>query len=185
MHWLTPQEHLRGPRVTLRPPRWDEMSFIRRLWSDPDTMAAVGGPCDLSDERARDWYGRMVDPGSREHCYCVIFNESEGPVGEISFHRLDANMRATLNIKVFATERGRGHGREALLLFLDFFFHRVGGQCMEDDVAPANTGGQQLLLQAGFEQDRARRDACLLRMTRQRFLARYGGGDVERSHRPT
>jgi hypothetical protein len=27
------------------------MALIRQLWSDPDTMAAVGGPIRLTDEK--------------------------------------------------------------------------------------------------------------------------------------
>lgn len=135
-------------------------------------MAAVGGPCEMPEDRARDWYARMVEPGCREDCYCLIFSEHQQPVGEVSFHRLDANMHATLNIKVLASERGKGYAREALPVFLDFFFNRVGGRCMADDVALDNLAGQQLLLGFGFEQDPLRKDVCLLCMTRGKFNAR-------------
>ncbi len=180
MAWLTPEDCLAGSPIRLRPPRWDEMAFVKRLWSDPATMAAVGGPCELSNARTREWYARMVDPGSREHCYCLILNEQDRPVGEVSFHQLDESMHATLNIKVLACERGKGYGRKALLVFLDFFFHRVGGRCMNDDVGPANTAGQRLLLEAGFEQDSGRTDVCLQRMTRERFTALRAGGSGQR-----
>jgi RimJ/RimL family protein N-acetyltransferase len=174
MGWMKTDECLCGRRVRLRPPRWEEMLFIRRLWSDPATMAAVGGPTDLSDDRARDWYARMVDPGSREHCYCLILDESDRPIGEVSFHRLDRQMSATLNIKILACERGKGYARDGLLAFLDFFFDRVGGQCITDDVAVDNAAGQQLLLRLGFQHDASRTDVCLLHMTKDGFNALHG-----------
>jgi RimJ/RimL family protein N-acetyltransferase len=174
MAWLTSDDCLRGDRVRLRPPRLEETAFIKRLWSDPATMAAVGGPCELTDERAREWFGRMVDPGSCEHFYCAIFNESDQPVGEASFHRLDEKMQATLNIKILACQRGKGYAGEALLVFLGFFFTRVGGRLIVDDVGLDNVAGQQLLRRLGFEQDLSRTGVCLLRMTRDRFHALHG-----------
>ena len=127
------------------------MSFIRRLWADPETMRPVGGPVLLADGEAAAWYARMVDPGRATDCYCLIRLLDGTPVGEISFHRLNPDeMSADLNAKVLASARGRGIAREALRRFLDFFFREFGGRALNDTVAPGNAAGQAALAALGF-----------------------------------
>lgn len=176
---LTPSDVLRAGRIYLRPPRWDEMSFVRWLWSDLDTMAVVGGPIQLTDERASHWYARMVDPGRPTDCYCLIFNEENRPVGEISFHRWKPErLTAGLNLKVASTDRRKGYATAAMLLFLDYYFNQFGGQVLTDDVALDNEAGQQALLKFGFEHDPAVEDVFMLRLTRDQFNALYSSGRI-------
>jgi len=54
---------LQGRRIQLRPPRREEMEFVRWLWSDPDTMRPVGGAFDLTDQQAHEWFTRKINPG--------------------------------------------------------------------------------------------------------------------------
>jgi RimJ/RimL family protein N-acetyltransferase len=158
--------------VHIRPPTWDEMEYIRWLWSDPETMEPVGGPVLMTEEQARSWYARKVEPGSPVDCYQLILNEENLPVGEVGFHHLDLQtMTASFNIKVAAAERGKGYAREAMLLFLDYYFHELGGQTMVDDVALDNSVGQEALLRFGFEHDPVPEKVFRLRMTRQRYMS--------------
>ena len=174
-HHLAPAEILRGENVYIRLPRMEELSFIRSLWGDPDTMAAVGGPVELPQKKASEWFARVVGSGDPSHCYCLIFNQDDAPVGEISFHRWDACRRsANLNIKVFSGCRGHGYAKDALRTFLEFFFGRVGGRLMTDDVASGNRPGQRLLESIGFETDGSVPDMCRMMMNRQMYLEKYG-----------
>ncbi len=79
---------LQGKIICLRQPRPEEMKFIRWLWSDPETMKPVGGPFDLTDQEAHEWFVRGINPGRSEDCYCLIFTKQGQPVGEIGFYRL-------------------------------------------------------------------------------------------------
>lgn len=161
-------------QIELRVPAWSDMPFIRWLWSDLETMKPVGGPIHLTDEQARLWFARMIEPGRPTDCYRLIFNEKNEPVGEISFHRLDpARMTAELNVKIASTMRGKGYARKAMLLFLDFFFNRFGGQVLTDDIAPDNHRGQQVLLQFGFEHDPGIDYVFRVTMTRGRYHRLY------------
>ena len=151
------------------------MEFVRQLWSDPETMEPVGGPIYLTDDQARYWYARMIDPGSPTDCCRLSFDEQDGPVGEISLHRLDSDsMRAEFNIKIASTERGKGYARDAMFLFLDHFFNHLGGCVLIDDVALDNYGGQQALLRFGFERDPSMEKAFRLRVTREQYNNLYG-----------
>ena len=105
----------------------------------------------LTDEQAERWHARMVHPGRRTDCFCLIRLLDDSPVGEISFHRLKSeSMVADLNVKVMASARGRGIGREALGRFAGYFFGEFGGRALRDDVALANRGGRRALARFGF-----------------------------------
>lgn len=168
-------EELRGERVYIRPPCFEELSFIRALWADPETMEPVGGPHHLPEARAKTWFASMVDPGNLTNCYCLIFNQENIPIGEISFQRWNQRERsAELNIKVLAKYRSNGYGMDALRTFIAWFFGPVGGGMMTDNVALDNQRGQQLLLTLGFERDADISDVCMLLITKQIFISKYG-----------
>mgnify|MGYP000868099055 CR=1 FL=1 len=170
---------LTGHGVCLRPPRADELAYVRWLWSDPASMAPVGGVHALTDEQAARWFEHMVAPGRPTDFYCLIFDAGTGePVGEVSCHRLDwETMTAMFNVKVAAARRGRGYGRAALRVFLDWYFNRLGGRVMVDDLAPDNTVGQQAVLNFGFTpQGNAAADGFFVALTRERFNQLYPQG---------
>jgi RimJ/RimL family protein N-acetyltransferase len=172
--------------VYIRPPTWAEIPFIRQLWSDPDTMAAVGGPIRLTDEQAQQWFKRMFQPGRPTDYYCLIcveddratpLHQNHRPVGEISYHRLDSNtMTADFNLKIASSERGHGYAPNAMGLFLDRFFNQRGGKMLVDNVALENHRGQQVLLKFGFSHDASRSDVFLLTLTREQFNHLYPQG---------
>ena len=159
-----------SPEISLRKPTLENLKFIQWLWSDPETMAPVGGPIVLDDDGARDWFENVISPGSPEDDYRLIVHQGDTPVGEISYHRLDpGTMTADLNIKIASPHRGKGYGKKALLLFLDTFFNKTGGQVMQDKVGIRNIHGRNFLMDCGFEQDPSYDDVHFLKLTRARF----------------
>ncbi len=165
---------LQGKKVQLRPPRPEEMKFIRWLWSDPETMSPVGNAFDLTDQEAHEWFLRSINPGSAEDCYLLIFTKQGQPVGEISFHHLHRpSMTADLNLKIAHKERRKGYAKEAILLFLNYFFNGLKGRVLVDYVALDNIAGQQTLFSFGFEHDPKVKDVFRLLMTRERYNTLY------------
>ncbi len=161
-------------RIQLKSPEWADMQFIQWLWSDPETMKPVGGPIQLTESQAQSWFTEMIYPGSPADCYRLIFNEEDQPVGEISFHHLVSDkMTAEFNIKIASTKRGKGYAKEAMILFLDYFFNQIGGRKLIDCVALDNYAGRQALLQFGFEHDPSEKDVFKLQMTRERYNNLY------------
>jgi RimJ/RimL family protein N-acetyltransferase len=162
------------------------MQFVRWLWSDPETMAAVGGPIHLTNDQAQRRYARMIDPGSPTDCYRLIPNGEDRPVGETSFHRLDRdNMVAEFNIEIASTERGKGYVRAAMLLFLDCFSNRLRGRVRADAVALDNHAGQQARLRLGFEHDSTVHEVFQSRMTREQFDNLYGSAERAEAQSPS
>lgn len=165
------QEHvMKEDRIHLKSPEWDDMRFIRQLWSDPETMQPVGGPIHLTDDQARRWFAEKIDSGGSTNCYRLILDHDDQSVGEISHHHLDAeSMTASFNIKIMHGERGKGYAKEAMQILLDEFFDQRGGRVMMDDVALENLAGQEALIRFGFEHDSNADEVFRLRMTRERF----------------
>jgi RimJ/RimL family protein N-acetyltransferase len=169
---LSPQNRLEAVSLYLQPPSLADMGYVRWLWADPETMGSVGGPVHLTDEQSERWYVRMIAPGRQTDCFCLIRLLDGSPVGEISFHRLNtASMVADLNVKVMASARGRGIGREALGRFTEYFFREFGGHALRDDVAPANRGGQEVLAHVGFRRVPGPDDVVRFELTAQEYEA--------------
>lgn len=174
VYHLGPDSVLPGQKVSLRPPEIEDLAFIHALWTDPETMEAVGGIVDFSAEKLLMRFRRMIDPGGPKDCYCLIRNENAKPIGEVSFHDFDAeNGSARLNIKVHASQRGHGYGQDALIVFLTFFFCSVGGRIMIDNVGIDNDLAKRLLLSFGFKIDDSYSDVFMMFMTREMYLTRY------------
>lgn len=165
---------LKSEKIILRTPVVSDLSYIRKLWADPDTMKDVGGPVVMDDENSRRWFEKMVDPGSETDRYFLVCGRDGAPLGEISFHRYDRRKRtAELNIKIEAGKRYLGHAPEALRLLLKYFFGEFGGEAMEDPLAPENRNGMRALRSAGFERDEARQDVIMMRLTKERYNKLY------------
>ena len=163
---------LKSRNVCLRQPGPGDLPYIRKLWADPDTMSAVGGPIVMDEERASRWFEKMVDPGSPGDRYFLIFNRENLPVGEASFHRFDPGTKtAEFNLKVEARHRYKNYGPEAARLILEYFFGGFGGEVMADPIALENTAGQKALLSIGFEHDPSRKDVFMVRMTKEKFYS--------------
>jgi RimJ/RimL family protein N-acetyltransferase len=168
--------------ITLKKPERDDLDFIRWLWSDPETMAPVGGPVLLDDQTACNWFHRMIDPGSLENCYRLIQDQSGNHVGEISYHRLDLDlMRAEFNIKIACQHRGNGYAHQAMIIFLDEYFNHFDGRILIDKVASSNIRGQQVLLEFGFEHDPSASEYFLVIMTKEKFNSIYQSSKIRNS----
>lgn len=59
------------------------------LWSDKKTMKDAGGIIPFPKERKEGWHNNMVYTTDSENFYCLVYNNEENPVGEVSFHRYD------------------------------------------------------------------------------------------------
>ena len=61
-----------GLPVMLQKPLQEDLLFIRELWSDPSTMAPVGGARVMDEETSLQWYRRMIEPGSDQDRYSSL-----------------------------------------------------------------------------------------------------------------
>lgn len=155
-------------QVEIKSPSFEELAYVVKLWSDPNTMEDVGGVVEFESNRHQSWYEKMVNPGDGYNVYCLIYNKKKEPIGEVSFHQYQLDSKtARLNIKIEAKHRGNGHAKEALDLMLDYYFNEFGGEVMLDDVANAN--GVQVLKKYGFEIISQSQTSTLLKLTKSKY----------------
>ena len=160
--------------IELRTPTWQDMQYIRWLWGNEETMQPVGGPVHLTDEQALEWFQRLVDPGNMTDRYMLISNEDQHWVGEISFHHFEPKTgTAMFNLKIAASDRGKGYARTAMRIFLNTFFNELDGRIMLDDIALGNMRGQEVLLRFGFRHDPIKKDIFRTTITKEQFNRLY------------
>ena len=160
--------------IFLMQPKFEELDYVARLWSDEKTMEEVGGPVPFPEEKRTDWYRRMVQPGDGHNFYCLIYTNENEKVGEVSFHQYDeAKRTAYLNVKIAHEHRGHDYGMHAVLLLLDFYFNMFGGEQMLDDVFAKNSGAQHLLAKCGFEIVSEDNDTLRMSISKERFDMLY------------
>lgn len=165
---------IKGKKVLLRKPSFEELDYVKWLWADEETMKATGGPILLKEEEKKRWYEIMVSPSNGKHFYCLIFNEENKPVGEVSFHQYDKIAKtAEFNIKIAYDQRGKGYASEAAKLMLDYYFNVWNGEIMRDSIAASNTLGQKALLHLGFEKVHSTEEICLVALTKEKFNRTY------------
>lgn len=165
----------KGRNMYIKQPEYNELDFVQWLWADNETMCAVGGPVCLDDSEKEAWYKRMVDPTDGNNFYCLIYNNEDKPVGEVSFHRYDClNGTAEFNIKIADKYRRNGYANEAITHLLLYFFNEFGGEKMIDTISANNLPGQTLLLNYGFKQkNQPDKKIILVEMTKKDFSDLY------------
>ncbi|CAM3761929.1 GNAT family N-acetyltransferase [Occultella aeris] len=131
--WAVPT--LPGEMVTLRP---IEATDADDLWlgvSDPEARRQTGETDERTREEIAEWAATAAELDGRfDWAMCT---EGRRMVGEIALERVDlTSRRADLRLLTNPGHRGRGYGREAIMLVLGFAFeapeagglalHRVG-----------------------------------------------------------
>ncbi|ERI89642.1 hydrolase, NUDIX family [Clostridiales bacterium oral taxon 876 str. F0540] len=158
-----------GSLVYIKQPSIEQLDYVAELWNDEETMKDVGGVISFPIEKRDVWYRKMVQPSDRKNFYCLIFTMDDIPVGEVSFHRYDAEERkADFNIKVQAKYRGKGYAKEAMKLMLSYYFYDIGGQTIYDEVI--NRNGQEVLKKFGFKAIEKNSQSILFKLTKEKFF---------------
>ncbi|MGL5417119.1 MAG: GNAT family N-acetyltransferase [Clostridium sp.] len=163
-----------GKKVYIKQPEFNEMEYVSELWSDRETMEGIGGVFDFSRNKWEPFYRKMVSPSDGKNFYCLIYNNKDIPVGEVSFHGYDlVTKTARFNIKVHSKYREMGYGREAINLMLEYYFQEFGGNIMMDTIK--NEKGIELAKKFNFEQMGKARDGFTFRITKENFFTSNKG----------
>jgi RimJ/RimL family protein N-acetyltransferase len=116
---------LQGTRVLLRAARRDDMAALCRFNNDLAVELAGGGdpPIPQSLERLLAEFDDDAAKGGRNGAHFII-EADEHCIGQCALFQFDANARtAGLGITIgYQDYWGKGYGREAVLLLLDYAF---------------------------------------------------------------
>ena len=154
---------LKGSRLTLRPPREDDVQGRLALGNSAEVMRMFGAdptaipPLTLAMSKA--WVDRLA-----MHPHAWIVEHGGCFLGEIRLDDLDRHdRRARLAIGFFDEQRlGKGLGREAVRLLLAHAFGTLGLHRVSLRVIAYNERAIRCYLACGFkEEGRERQSACV------------------------
>ncbi len=159
-----------GELVRLRP---IEAKDAQRMWEslqDDESMRLTGTQRTFTREEIDEWTQTV---SSRDGRYDFAMTSlavtkdgfvSDEMIGEIVINEIDDNARsANMRLQSLPQYRGRGYGREAISLVLDFAFspqpHGAGLHRLSLDVLSINPRARMLYESLGFVQEGVLRDA--------------------------
>jgi RimJ/RimL family protein N-acetyltransferase len=140
--------------VSLYKPQLEDLWFREEFMSDPDTMSynhAWGGTIPFPKDRWESWYKDWVTEDDGKYFYRYLKNADGEFVGEAAYHIDGKSKMCMADVIVASKYRGRGYGKEGLLLLckqakasgMDFIY---------DDIAIDNTA-VKLFLECGFTEE--------------------------------
>jgi RimJ/RimL family protein N-acetyltransferase len=116
---------LRGEKVTLRAVEREDVEVLWRFWNDLEVELAEGGdpPLPVSLQRLRERFDREAREGTPDKINFVI-EADDVCIGQCGLFHFDVAARhCELGIGIGEKDYwGRGYGREAVKLLLDYAF---------------------------------------------------------------
>jgi diamine N-acetyltransferase len=134
--------------LRLRPTDEDDLDYVVAAEADPDNAPF------LAPSPREEHLGFLRDPRQRH-----LIAEADGRRVGFALLRLHPEDRAVELRRLAVTEKGRGHGREALRLAIAQAFEEHDAHRLWLDVKPHNERARSLYRSAGFVEEGTLRDA--------------------------
>lgn len=157
--------------LTIRRIVREDMSFIKKLWADKESMLASGGAYNVTDEMLDDLYQILSQGDSVNNHYMIESNSSL--VGDLSIRDFDDKKVAHLDFKLFHPEKQKGLGKQVLDLILKHVFEELQGQEAYFELWLASTFVKEKLEAYGFKESSVSEDTILMTMTKEKYQEVY------------
>ncbi len=149
----------KGKKIVIRSISIEDASTFTKWWNDGVVMESVGFPegLGITEDKVREDFQKEIrerERGFPEHRRFVILDRwTEQPVGEISFGKMDYKKRSCrIGLKIGEpSEQGKGLGKDALRLFMDYLYERYGLWSIQLDALADNRRAITLYQNMGFE----------------------------------
>ena len=136
--------------LELYEPNIEDLWFKEKMMSDEQTMSynhAYGGTISFTKEDWANWHDRWITNHNGKRFYRYI-KEHDSFVGEVAYHFDEDRQIYIADVIIHAPYRGKGYGREGLLLLCDTA-RKNGIKELYDDIALDNSS-IALFLKCGF-----------------------------------
>jgi RimJ/RimL family protein N-acetyltransferase len=142
-----PQPTLTDGRLTLRPPRLDDVAAITAACQDPEIVRWTRVPSPYTEADARGWI-----ESEHEGVRLLVFGADGRLVGNTALMELEARPRyAEIGYWTVAEARGQGVASGAVTLLRDWAAAELGLALIEILVHRDNTPSLRVPPRAGFE----------------------------------
>jgi RimJ/RimL family protein N-acetyltransferase len=149
-----PQPTLTDGRLTLRPPRLDDVPALVAACQDPEIPRWTRVPSPYAEEHARAWI-----ESDREGVHLLVFDAEDRLLGNVGLMELDGEGYGEIGYWVAAAARGRGVAGGAVALLRDWAAAELGLTLIEILVHRDNAASLRVPPRAGFEETGELRDA--------------------------
>ncbi len=153
------QAFLIGERVQLRPVEAEDMAALQRWGNDPALRGLIGETRPMTAPEAQRYYERLCSDPDRVW-FIIEDRETGQPVGECGLLRMFPTWRTTdLSIILAEPEaRGKGYGREAIHLLMDYAFGYLNFHRISIGVVGFNEQALRFYEKIGFKHEGIQRD---------------------------
>ncbi|NOX08323.1 MAG: GNAT family N-acetyltransferase [Gammaproteobacteria bacterium] len=149
-----------GDRVSLRAIEMDDLGLLVKWRNDPHVAEHFYEKEPLSLEMQKRWFDGFLSRGSKEKYFIIEDNKDGRPVGTISVYSIDWRSRHAEFGRFFLADestRGKGYGKEALGLLLDFCFGQLNLNKIYGDTQFDNKAAIGLYESMGFVREGMKR----------------------------
>ena len=148
-----------GERIYLRPFEESDIPFVHRWANDPETRALTSEVFPSSLRSTAEYFERLRTDAYRVW-FTIALRESGRPIGQVGILRIYHPWRtADLTMIIGETElQGKGYGREAMELALDYAFGALGLHRIAIAVVGFNTRALAFYEKLGFKREGVQRD---------------------------
>lgn len=136
--------------IELYEPNIEDLWFKEKMMSDEQTMSynhSYGGTISFPKEDWVNWHDRWITNHNGKRFYRYI-KEHDFYVGEVAYHFDEDRQSYIADVIIYAPYRGKGYGREGLLLLCDTA-RENGIKELYDDIALDNSS-IELFFKCGF-----------------------------------
>lgn len=161
---------LKSKSIVLRHLEERDMLYIQKLWSDEETMLTSGGVFDLKDCDISKMFSilRKDDESINNHFIIETENKYVGDFNTRNYFSNDKKVQ--IDLKIEYVERNKGYGKEALILYLDYFFNEVRGEELFIELWLSNYFAKDKLIEYGFESKNVTDDIYHLTLTKDKYF---------------
>ena len=150
---------LTGRRVCLRPLVREDLVYLRKWLEGAEIRGLVGEVAPMSEADSEKFLKKVRADGTRAW-FMVIVRENNKVIGEAGLLRMDSAWRTT-DVSVIIWEKeewGKGYGREAILLLLDYAFTNLNFHRVAIGVVSFNERALHFWEKLGFRKEGIQRD---------------------------
>ena len=154
-------DRLMGERVVLREFRQEDISGIRSWVNDADTVRYMGGAFTRPQtwEESESYLSNILSGGAGGVNLVIADREKKRYLGQCGLMKVDQTARnAELAIVMAPDSAGRGYGREALRLLLDYAFRQMNLNRVYLRVYAENERAVRCYLACGFREEGRQRE---------------------------
>lgn len=171
---------LESKNISVRHLEEKDMLYIQKLWGDGNTMLESGGAFAIKDEDLNQMFSILRKEDASINNHFVI--ETDGKhIGDINIRNYsEDSKKGQIDLKIEYTERKKGYAKEALKLYLDYFFNKLGAEEIYMEFWLENYFVKEKLVEYGFEFASVSDDLYRLNINKESYLkSSLNGGNNE------